>query len=184
MRIFFFTERDKLQFDIRPIDKSSWKYFSKYHYLSENLPGGSIYLYGLFHGDKQIGFQCFANYTPHRDGTNRIYHSNRTVVHPDYQGLGLGIKLINESTKVFVQAHPEYRVMAKFSAVPVFKAMIKQKEWKFLGEERLFGMMKKGGSMERQTGFREGGIKTYQFEFKHTPTPVKKKSTKFKSFND
>jgi len=28
-----------------------------------------------------------------------------------------------------------YRIMAKFSAVPVFKAMIKQTCWKFLGEK-------------------------------------------------
>lgn len=163
---FFFTRREQLVFTVRKIGRNSWKYFSKYHYLSERLPGGSIYLYGLFFEDKQIGFQCFANYTPDRAGHRRIYHSNRTVVHPDYQGLGLGIKLINESSRIFHKEFPSFKIMAKFSALPVFKAMIKQTEWKYLETKRLMGAMKKGGSMERITGFRDGGIKTYHFEYR------------------
>lgn len=162
---FFFSEREQLKFDIKEIDRTSWKYFSKYHYLSDNLPGGKLYLYGIFHGKNQIGFQCFANYTPHKPGTTIIYHSNRTVVHPDYNGLGLGIKLINETSKLLKQKI-NCRIMAKFSSVPVFKAMIKQKEWRFLGEKRLMGKMKTGGSMDRKGGFREKGVKTYNFEYK------------------
>lgn len=161
---FFFTERDKLKFDIKEIERDSWKYFSKYHYLSERLPGGSIYLYGLFHGDKQIGFQCFANYVPDRKGEKRIYHSNRTVIHPDYQGLGLGIKLINETSKLLSEKI-FCRIMAKFSAVPVYRAMKKQSQWQYLKTERLMGKMKRGCTMERTGGFREGGIKTFHFEY-------------------
>lgn len=63
------------------------------------------------------------------------------------------------------------KIMAKFSAVPIYKAMIKQKQWIFLGQKRLMGKMKTGGSFSRgaqkNTGFREGGIKTYHFEFKN-----------------
>lgn len=162
---FFFKRRDELVFTIRKIGRDSWKYFSKYHYLSERLPGGSIVLYGLFFEDKQIGFQCFANYTPHVKGKQKIYHSNRTVIHPDYQGLGLGIKLINESSRVFQKENPLFRIMAKFSALPVFKAMIKQKQWRYLETKRLMGKMQAGCTMDRKTGFREGGIKTYHFEY-------------------
>jgi ABC-type lipoprotein export system ATPase subunit len=162
---FFFTEREKLKFTIREIGRESWKYFSKYHYLSDKLPGGKIYLYGIFYENNQIGFQCFANYTPHRKGSKIIYHSNRTVIHPDYNGLGLGIKLINETSKLLFKKI-DCRIMAKFSSTPVFKAMIKQKEWVFLGENRLMGKIKTGGSMTRRGGFRENGVKTYNFEYK------------------
>lgn len=162
---FFFTRREQLVFTIRKIGRDSWRYFSKYHYLSERLPGGKIHLYGLFCGDKQIGFQCFANYTPTRPGSIPIYHSNRTVIHPDYQGLGLGIKLINESSRVFKTEFPSYKIMAKFSALPVFKAMIKQKQWRFIETKRLMGAMKTGGNMDRRSGFREAGVKTYHFEY-------------------
>jgi ABC-type ATPase with predicted acetyltransferase domain len=161
---FFFNKREKLEFSIKEIGRESWKYFSKYHYLSEKLPAGKIYLYGIFHKDNQIGFQCFANYTPHKQGTKIIFHFNRTVIHPDYNGLGLGIKLINETSNLLKQKI-NCRIMGKFSSIPVFKAMIKDKNWVFLGQKRLMGAMKTGGNMVRKGGFREGGIKTFNFEY-------------------
>lgn len=162
---FFFTERDKLEFTIREVGRESWKYFSKYHYLSEKLPGGKIYTFGLFHGENQVGFQCFANYTPNVKGRKEIFHSNRTVIHPDYAGLGMGIKLINLTSRYMVEKY-HHKIMAKFSSVPVFKAMIRQQEWKYLGTKRLMGAMKHGGNMDRKSGFREGGIKTFHFEWR------------------
>ena len=48
--------KEKLQFDLRRVDRITWKYFSKYHYLSDRLPGGYIETYGLFHENNQIGF--------------------------------------------------------------------------------------------------------------------------------
>lgn len=161
---FFFQEREKLQFDIKETDSSTWRYFSKYHYLTEELPFGVVYYYGLFHGDNQIGFQCFANYVPHRKGTKIIMHSNRTVIHPDYVGLGLGMKLIDESSRLLMQKI-DCRIMGKFSSVPVYKAMKKNPNW-ILREERLqLSTMKKGGNMIRNSGFRDKGIKTWSFEF-------------------
>lgn len=161
---FFFSKREQLEFEVKEIGRESWKYFSKYHYLSERLPGGQLYLYGLFYNNNQIGFQCFANYTPHRKGTKIIYHSNRTVIHPDYNGLGLGIELINKTSELLIKKI-SCRIMAKFSSTPVFKAMIKQKKWKFLGENRLMGKMQQGTTMKRNGGYRESGCKTYHFEY-------------------
>lgn len=57
------------------------------------------------------------------------------------------------------------RVMTKFSSAPVFKALIRDKNWIFLGEKRLMGKMQTGELMDRKTGFREMGIKTYSFEY-------------------
>jgi hypothetical protein len=55
--------------------------------------------------------------------------------------------------------------MGKYSSIPVYRAMIKNEEWLFLGEKRLMGKMQYGEAMKRKTGFREWGIKTYHFEF-------------------
>ena len=161
---FFFESREKIKFDIRQISGQSWKYFSKYHYLSDKLPGGKNYIFGLFIGDNQIGFQCFSNYVPKRPNQKIIYHSNRTVIHPDFQGFGLGMKLIN-LTSEYMKNNFDYKIMAKFSAIPVYKSMIKQKEWKYLGCKRTFGKMKVGDNMSRKTGYRDEGIKTFHFEY-------------------
>lgn len=157
-----FKREETLQFDIRQVDKSTWKYFSKYHYLSDKLPGGLIFTFGIFHKSNQVGFQCFANYVPKRKNEKTILHSNRTVIHPDYVGLGLGIKLINETSKIM--ANRDYRIMAKFSSIPVFKALIKDSKWKLLEDRKQIGRMSTGVSMKRQSGFREN-VRTFSFEF-------------------
>lgn len=153
--------KKKMCFDIREIDGSSWKRFSKYHYLSDNVPGGFTFFYGLFLGDKQIGFQCFAEYTPWGDKSKkRILHFNRTVIHPDYVGFGLGMKLINETSKIMLKKG--YRVMGKFSSIPVFKAMSKDKSWVLKNES--FFTPSGGGNMIRKTSFRNK-VKTWSFEY-------------------
>jgi ABC-type dipeptide/oligopeptide/nickel transport system ATPase subunit len=158
---------EKLKFDVREIDKSSWAYFSKYHYLSDKLAGGQNICFGLFHEDKQIGFQCFSNYVPDRPGRARILHSNRTVIHPDYAGMGLGILLINETSKIIRSRG--YVVMAKFSSTPVYKAMIKTGLWELLKEDVQIGRMRTGKTLGRMGAGKSGGfrenVKTYSFRF-------------------
>lgn len=160
-----FKRADQLRLDVREIGRKSWKSFSKYHYLSDNLPGGKIYTYGLFEGDTQIGFQCFAAYII---GNHTTFFSNRTVIHPDYAGLGLGIRLINETSKDMVRRG--FRVKAKFSSLPIYKAMARQAEWvctkisKPLKKGKLGDY--KGGSQKKQ---KEAAIRSkvicYHFDF-------------------
>ena len=161
---FFFSKREQLTFEIREVGRETWKFFSKYHYLSDRLPGGKIHTYGLFLGENQIGFQCFANYTPNQKGKKEIFHSNRTVIHPDYAGLGMGIILINKTSELIKKKYG-YKIMAKFSSAPVYNAMIKQPCWKFLGAKTFMGKMKTGCNLQRSGGFREYGVKTYHFEY-------------------
>lgn len=160
--------REKLEFGIKQVDRSAWKYFSKYHYLSEDMPGGFTKTYGLFYGVEQIGFQCFANYVPTRKNSVPIFHSNRTVIHPDYAGFGLGIRLINETSRI---VHDQgFKVMAKFSSTPIFKSMSKNPEWVLKNVDRHVGRIVVGGNMGRgkstttDGGFRTN-VKTYSFEF-------------------
>jgi hypothetical protein len=130
--------------------------------LSENLPGGLIYTYGLYLGDNQVGFQCFANYTPPKKGQPVILHSNRTVIHPDYVGIGLGIKIIDETSKL-MRLHPEgYRIMGKFSNEAIYQSMRKNPLWVLKNVARFTA--KAGDGMERKSGLRQA-VKTYSFEF-------------------
>jgi energy-coupling factor transporter ATP-binding protein EcfA2 len=156
-----FKRNDQLTFDIKEIGKESWKYFSKYHYLSDNLPGGIIKTFGLFHGENQIGFQCFANYVPYRGNGAMQMHSNRTVIHPDYAGLGMGIMLINK-TAAYMQEQG-YEPWAKFSSTPVYIAMKRQPCWKLVRVDRKT-KQQVGKLMDRKTGFRVD-IKTYSFKY-------------------
>lgn len=75
----------------------------------------------------------------------------------------MGIKLINLTCEYAARKYG-YKMMAKFSSLPVFKAMIKQRQWKFLGEKRLLKRMDVGSNMGRKSGFRENGVRTFHFE--------------------
>jgi ABC-type transport system involved in cytochrome c biogenesis ATPase subunit len=157
-----FERTDRLRFDIKPCSKDTWKYYSKYHYLSDRLPGGKIFTYGLYHGAEQVGFQCFAAYII---GDQNTYFSNRTVIHPDYAGLGLGIQLINETSKDMVRKG--YAVRAKFSSTPIYRSMLKQEHWKLTGTSREILKPKVGKTAK--TGNREAKLRskttTYSFAF-------------------
>lgn len=162
-----FQRAEQLQFDIHEVGRESWRSFSKYHYLSDRLPGGELATYGLFHQGEQIGFQCFANYVPHRKGTKKQMHSNRTVVHPDYAGLGLGIMVIDK-TSALMDAKG-YDVRARFSSTPIFRSMSKSPAWKFLGVERV--TQETGGAkMIRRGGFRLD-VTAYMFKYVGGPKP-------------
>lgn len=159
--------KEQLAFNIRECGRETWRFFSKYHYLSEKLPGGIINTFGLYLGDDQIGFQCFANYVPNKyPGRKMMMHSNRTVVHPDYVGLGLGMKLIDETSKLMQQRG--FDVRAKFSSAPVFEAMRNDPLWRLLGVSRKNKIVR-GGTMERHSGFRLD-VTTYEFEFVGCPS--------------
>lgn len=156
-----FKRTETLDFAIAECDRSTWRGFSRYHYLSDRLPGGFIKTYGLFHDGDQVGFQCFANYVPHRAGTQMVVHSNRTVIHPDYAGFGLGIKVINETSAIMAQEG--FDVRAKFSSLPVYKAMNRQPCWIHQETKRAHKVVL-GGNMARDAGFRVD-VTTYAFAF-------------------
>jgi hypothetical protein len=43
--------------------------------------------------------------------------------------------------------------------------MMKSKEWRLTETKRTMGKLSIGGNMLRREGFREGGIKTFHFEY-------------------
>lgn len=91
-------------------------------------------------------------------------HSNRTVIHPDYVGLGLGVKLINESAEQLLKIL-DCRIMGRFSSVPVYKAFKKDPNWILRQEILKLNKQSTGQLMQRKSAFRDKGIKTWSFEY-------------------
>lgn len=155
---------ERLQFDVKEIGRETWKYFSKYHYLSDKLAGSKMFLYGLFHNNEQIGFIAFNNYVPHKKNTKMIMHANRIVIHPDYAGMGLGIMMTNAAAKIMEQKRI-YDIRCKFSSTPIFRAMDKSAEWICDKIERKVSVIPGGRMADRKAeGFRSK-VKTYSFRY-------------------
>lgn len=79
--------RPRLQFAIGRVERAEWDRFAPFHYLTARLPGGSYY--GLWaKGEPRpvafIGVSKFPH--PH---VHNLVRNTRTVVLPDWQGLGL-----------------------------------------------------------------------------------------------
>lgn len=160
---------EKLHFEVRETDKTTWKYFSKFHYLNENIPCGLNYFYGLFHENNQIGFQAFSNYIPIRTTENKqpVFHSNRVVIHPDFVGIGLGLKMTNEAAKL-LKAKLYCEIRARFSSKPMLMSRIKSSQWELIRKDYIY-QPQKGGSLNRNknnvvSGSRKDVI-TYTYKF-------------------
>jgi energy-coupling factor transporter ATP-binding protein EcfA2 len=156
-----YQRTEQLKFEVYETDRSTWKYFSRYHYLSDSYPGGYTKTYGLFIDGNQVGFQCFANYVPHRKGTKMILHSNRVVIHPDYCGFGLGLRMTDACAEKL--KGEGFEIFAKFSSVPMYNARKKSDKWRLMDVMRHHKIVV-GGNMKRKEGFRTD-VKTWSFKY-------------------
>ncbi len=166
--------KEKLKFEIREVTSKTWPTFSKYHYLSDKIPGGKTHHYGLFHGKNQIGFQCYANYCPIRSGSVPIFHSNRVVIHPDYAGMGLGINFINATTELMLDKYKNKKtkngaakgckIMAAFSSIPLYKARMNDPKWVLKNVTRKIGRRQESGINVGKIGIRTN-VRMFSFEY-------------------
>ena len=91
-----------------------------------------------------------------------IMHTSRTVIHPDYCGMNLGILLKNQTAKI---VHAKgYTIMSKLSNAAMAAAQNKSSEWALTKKECAL-RQKKTGNIQRKTGYREKVV-TYSFRYK------------------
>jgi ABC-type nitrate/sulfonate/bicarbonate transport system ATPase subunit len=156
-----FERTDKITIEIRECSHDAWKYFSKYHYLSSRLATGVSKYFGAYIDENQIGFLAFNNYVPWRDKRKPIMmHANRLVVHPDYCGLGIGIKMLNVCAS-YVRRSVGADVWIKMSSKAMKKSLDNSKAWFLKSAQRDTPNPAKIG---RKTGYRKH-VKTWSYQF-------------------
>ena len=135
--------RPDIAIEIRSVDKSIWHRFSKYHYLSATLAPAAICI-GAFINGHCVGFTSAIPF-PHPTVRN-LYMAHRTVVLPDYQGLGLGATM-SEWLGLYLWQHGW-----RLNACMAHPAMIAQRaaspRWRLLRS----GVMKKTLSSSKMPG--------------------------------
>jgi GNAT superfamily N-acetyltransferase len=128
--------RPDIELDVLPCFHEAWQAFSKHHYLTENI-NKSARCWVCFWGSKTVGFASSISYP---SGTvKNAFREHRTVVLPDFQGLGIGVRLsdavaqmhIDEGKRYFSKTvHPrmgEYRNASPLWK-PTSKNMITRKD--------------------------------------------------------
>lgn len=156
--------KERFKFEFKQCDPKSWRLFSKYHYLNSSPPRGFSICFGVFYEQRQIGFQAFSNYVPTKNiHEKHILHSNRTVVHPDFVGLGLGLKMVNIGAAILYE-NGFHDIRAKLSSVPMIKARNKSENWKLINQV----LDLKRQRLPSGYGFKRSKVKCCIFKYIHT----------------
>lgn len=117
-------QRPEIKINIRKAEQSEWKIFKKYHYLSsEHNISAHKYIAEI---NNEIVAWCSVLHFPHPKVKN-MKKIHRIVVLPDYQGIGVGNKLLNEISKMYQEQNQRVTIT---TSTPVFvNNLSKSKQW-------------------------------------------------------
>ena len=116
--------RPDIKFEIfKTTDKSIWKMFAKHHYLSHNH-NNAAQVYLAYINNQLAGFISILH-LPNRDKTIKKVH--RLVILPDYQGLSIGVKLLNEIGKIYKKDGWRFTIVT--SSPSLMFSLKRQVEW-------------------------------------------------------
>lgn len=102
--------RTSIQIEVKPCTRYAWALFRDHHYLSGDInPSARCWL--ATWDDRPVGFTAALAYPV--GGMKNCYRGHRTVVLPDYQGLGIGVRLSDCVGEILTRAG--YRYFSKTS---------------------------------------------------------------------
>ena len=135
--------KPKIELSVSRVEADTWKIFKKHHYLTEDMNKSCKCLLFEWNG-KPVGFLGMIN-QPNK-GKPTAMAISRVVVLPDYQGLGLGVKISEFSSAIF-KANGACNVYIKTVNPALGEYMEKSNVWEATGYNGKF--RKDPGSNER-----------------------------------
>jgi ABC-type lipoprotein export system ATPase subunit/N-acetylglutamate synthase-like GNAT family acetyltransferase len=165
-------QRPRIELQILRCRYETWNLFKQHHYLTEDLNKASKNFITLYN-DKPV---CFVAILPMPSGTiQNAYRISRIVVLPDFQGLGIGIKLLNYFGSMYKKDHKSLYI--KTSNPSLFNGMSRNvHNWKLSNENNNIEQIKrnnqsliekeKSGEIKFNTGIKlikESVTKSYKY---------------------
>ena len=132
--------------------------FSKHHYLSDNHNNAAMVYLAII--DNQIAGFLSVLHFPHAT-SKKLKKVHRLVILPDYQGLGFGIRFLNEVGKLYLKDN--WRYIISTSSPSLIYGLRKSKEWilvRYGRAKESFGVLRNTTSKNRITASFE--LKTEQ----------------------
>jgi GNAT superfamily N-acetyltransferase len=118
--------RPAIKVDIHEV-KGYWNLFVKYHYMNANiLPGSDQYV--AFVNGEPVAFCAITHLVHNTILKGKRLH--RLVVLPDYQGVGIGSRLLDFCASRYFTAG--YRMFARFSHPALIASLERNSKWKLL----------------------------------------------------
>lgn len=116
--------RPEIYVDIREAKQEEWQLFKEFHYLS-TTHNKSAHKYIAEINSEPVAW-CSVLHFPHPKVRN-FKRLHRTVVKPDYQGIGLGSLLRKKLAEMYLKKN--FRVVTTISSPSLINSMIKDKKW-------------------------------------------------------
>jgi GNAT superfamily N-acetyltransferase len=134
--------RPEIRLSVAPVHRSAWFLFRRHHYLSGNLSNVLKGCFVAFWGDEPVAFSAWINRITkcRRSGDVR---EHRTVVLPDYQGLGIGNRLSEFCASLFAG------LGGRASSTTSHPAMIRYRSASPLWKRTRLGMVNPTGNRGR-----------------------------------
>lgn len=97
--------RPEIKIQVLPCRREAWAIFRNHHYLTENINKSAKYWLCLW-GSNIVGFTSALSMP---SGTiKNAYREHRTVVLPDYQGLGIGVRISDAIGEMHIKEGKRY----------------------------------------------------------------------------
>jgi len=149
--------RPKIELQIFRCRYETWNIFKQHHYLTEDLNKAAKCFVTIWN-DKPIGFIAIL---PMPSGTvKNAYRVSRLVILPDFQGLGIGMNILNVMGSMYKKN--DKKLYIKTSNPSLFKGMEKNLlNWKKVTEQNDVTKVKKRNANELKKG-NNNGMKLYK----------------------
>lgn len=97
--------RPEIEVEVIPCTVKAWEMFRNHHYLTGDINRSSRCWIAVWHGEP-VGF---SSVVPLPSGTlKNAWRGHRTVILPDYQGLGIGVRLSDTMGEIHIQEGKRY----------------------------------------------------------------------------
>jgi energy-coupling factor transporter ATP-binding protein EcfA2 len=117
--------RPEIVLNIYETSTAAWSLFREHHYLNHDLSKSARCFVATWN-DKPVAF-CSALHFPHAR-CSKFKREHRTVVLPDFQGVGIGNRVSEFVARKYVEAG--FRFISTTSAPAMIAHRVKSKNWK------------------------------------------------------
>ena len=97
--------RPKLELEIYPCSWKVWNSFKQYHYLSADINKAAQCYIAVLH-NRPVAFAAILSFPS--GSVDNAYREHRVVVHPDFQGMGIGNKFSEALGQAYVDKGYRY----------------------------------------------------------------------------
>lgn len=115
--------RPEIKLEVRKSNRNAWPIYRKHHYLNHSIGSACGQYYEAFINGVRCAFLSIVSSIGHKN----LRQVGRLVVLPDFQGIGIGIKLLSFVSELYKRQNLTVRIITSNPAM--IHGLKKKKDW-------------------------------------------------------